>query len=284
MKLNKNEIKSLIKKSYGYRINILEMMKHGEAHIGGAYSCIDILTVLYHKILKHKPLDPEWENRDRFILSAGHKSIALYVILANLGYFSKNILDTYYDFNTRIPVHPDENTVSGIEFPTGSLGHGLPVANGMALSAKIDNKSYRIFCLLGDGECQEGSIWESIMSAAHYKLENLIVIVDKNGLQVNGETSDIMNIDPLEEKFFSFGWGVKTIDGHDFNQIYDILSKVPINREKPSCIVANTIKCKGLTFGEDKFNFHHWCCELSKIEGAVKILEEVKLKELSKID
>jgi transketolase len=282
-KLINDEIRKLIEKSYKCRKNILKMMRYGESHIGGAFSSLDIMTVLYNKIMKHDPKNPKWEDRDRFILSAGHKCLALYTVLADQGYFEEDILWTYNTLNTRVPMHPDEKALPGIEFPTGSLGHGLPVANGIALSGKLDNKNYKVYVILGDGECAEGSVWEAAMASAHHKIDNLIAIVDRNGLQVNGRTADIMNTSPLEDKFKSFGWEVITINGHDFNQIYSTLSLTPFVEGKPSCIVANTVKCKGLTFGEDKFEFHHWHCELNEIDNAIEIIDSSEGKELAKI-
>lgn len=282
-KLNNQEIKELIEKSYNCRINILKMMRNGEGHIGGAFSSLDIITVLYNKILKHKSEESKWEDRDRFILSAGHKCLALYAALADQGYFNEEILWTYNTINTRVQMHPDEKMLPGIEFPTGSLGHGLPVANGIALSGKLDRKDYRVFTMLGDGESAEGSIWEAIMSAAHHKLDNLIAIVDRNGLQVNGRTKDIMDSSAFEEKFTSFGWEVRTIDGHNFSEIYDALIDIPFKKGKPSCIVADTIKCKGLTFAEDRFDFHHWHCEPAKIGEAIDIVVKAKKKEIAQI-
>ncbi len=282
-KLSKEEIKGLIEKSYTSRTNILKMMEKGEGHIGGAFSALDIITVLYNQILRFDPERPKWKDRDRFILSAGHKVLALYATLADVGYFDKEILWTYNTVDTRVPMHPDEKVLPGIEFPTGSLGHGLAVACGIALSARLDNKDFRVFTMLGDGECDEGSVWEAAMSAAHHKMDNLTAIVDRNGLQVNGPTGEIMDTSVLEEKFSSFGWEVKTIDGHDFNQIYEILSSVPFKPGKPSCIVADTTKCKGLAFGEDKFEFHHWHCPLKEINSAIELINEQKEKEHAKI-
>jgi transketolase len=281
-KLSNDEIRSLMEKSYKCRGDIIKMLRYGEVHIGGAYSCLDVITVLYNRILKHDPKNPEWKDRDRFILSAGHKCLALYTVLADQGYFKEDILWTYNTFNTMVPMHPERKT-PGIEFPTGSLGHGLPLANAIALCAPLDKKDYRVFCMLGDGECEEGSVWEAAMAAGHYGTENLIAIVDKNGLQVNGYTKDVMNIDPVEDKFKAFGWAVKTIDGHDFAQIYDALSSVPFEKGKPSCIISNTVKCKGLTYAEDKFQFHHWHCELDEIDEAMEVLEETRREELDRI-
>ncbi len=282
-KLTKDEIESLISKSYNCRVNILKMMRNAEGHIGGAFSSLDIITVLYNKILRHDPKNPRWPDRDRFILSAGHKCLALYTVLADQGYFNEEILWTYGQFKTRVAMHPEEKLLPGIEFPTGSLGHGLPVGHAIALAAKLDKKNYRVFVMLGDGECQEGSIWEAAMSAGHYKTDNLVVIIDKNGLQVNGLTRDIMNISPIEDKFNAFGWEVKKIDGHDFNQIYEVLSVVPFVKGKPSCIVANTTKCKGLTFAEGQFQYHHWHCEQDKIDDSIEVVNNVCRKELEKI-
>jgi len=284
LKLSKDEIKMLINKSYKCRENILKMMRKGEGHIGGAYSSLDIMTVLYNKILKHDPASPKWADRDRFILSAGHKCLALYSVLADQGYFDEDILWTYNSFNTRVPMHPDEKSLPGIEFPTGSLGHGLAVANAMALTARLDAKNYRVFVVLGDGECAEGSVWEAAMAAGHHKIDNLTAIIDRNGLQVNGRTTEIMNTGPLEDKFRSFGWEVKTINGHNFNQLYEVLLSLPFSDGKPSCIVADTVKCKGLKFGEDKYEFHHWHCELNEIDNAISVVNGEKGKELAKVE
>jgi transketolase len=281
--LSNEEIKTLIEKSYDSRTNILRMMKKGEGHIGGAFSALDIITVLYNHILKFDPEKPKWKERDRFILSAGHKVLALYVTLAERGYFDEEILWTYNSVDTRVPMHPDEKVLPGIEFPTGSLGHGFAVACGIALSARLDNKDFRVFTLLGDGECNEGTVWEAAMSAAHHKMDNLIAIVDRNGLQVNGSTEEVMNTAVLEEKFSSFGWEVKTIDGHAFSQIHQVLSSVPFVSGKPSCIVADTIKCKGLDFAEGKYDFHHWHCPLGEISNAIEVVKEQKEKEHLKI-
>ncbi len=281
--LSKLEIKGLIEKSYKARVNVLKMMKRGEGHIGGAFSILDIMTVLYNKILKHDPKRPKWKDRDRFVLSAGHKAMGLYATLADQGYFDEDILWTYNTLNTRVPMHPDEKVLPGIEFPTGSLGHGLPVANGIALSAKLDKKDFRVFTALGDGECTEGSIWEAAMSASHHRIDNLTAIIDRNRFQVNGSTTDIMDTAPFEDKFAAFGWEVATIDGHDMGQIYETLKKVPFKVGKPSAVIADTTKCKGLTFGEGRFEFHHWHCPADEIDGAIEIINEQKELEHAKI-
>lgn len=281
--LSKEEIKELIEKSYRARSNVLRMMKNGEGHIGGAFSALDIMTVLYNCILKHDPKNPKWPDRDRFILSAGHKVMGLYTTLADQKYFNEEILWTYNTLNTRVPMHPDEKVLPGIEFPTGSLGHGLAVANGIALSARVDKKDFRVFVILGDGECAEGSVWEAAMSAGHHRVDNLTVIVDRNGFQVNGATEDIMDTSLFEDKFAAFGWEVRTIDGHDFSGIYNTLSSVPFKSGRPSCIIADTTKCKGLPFGEDKFEFHHWHCAPEEIDSAINLVNKQKEEEYAKI-
>jgi transketolase len=282
-KLSSEEKRILIDKSYKCRKNILKMMQYGEGHIGGAFSSIDIMTVLYNKILRHNPRNPKWPDRDRFILSAGHKCLALYAVLADQSYFAEEILWTYNTLDTKVSMHPDEKSLPGVEFPTGSLGHGLAVANAIALAARLDKKDYRVFVMLGDGECAEGSVWEAAMASAHHKIDNITAIVDRNGLQVNGRTVDVMDTSPFEDKFKAFGWEVVTIDGHNFNQIYDVLSLVPFLEKKPSCIIADTVKCKGLSFAEDKFQYHHWHCELSQIGEAIDILDSTRKKELEKV-
>jgi transketolase len=282
--LLKSDIKILINKAYNSRIKVLKMMRNGSVHLGGALSCLDILTVLYNKILKHEPENPNWEKRDRFILSAGHKGVSLYVTLQEQGYFDEDILWTYYRIKSKVPEHPDDKSLPGIEFPTGSLGHGLSAGIGMALAAKLDKKDYKVFVLLGDGECDEGTVWEAAMASSHHRLDNLIAIIDRNGLQVNGKTEDIMNTSIIENKFKEFGWITKTIDGHNYNEIYGSLIKVPFKIGAPSCIVANTIKSKGVTFAENDFATHHCHWNGEQIDRAIDILEKNKLKELSDIE
>jgi transketolase len=282
--LASSEIKTLIKKSYDNRIKVLKMSKNCSAHLGGALSCIDILTVLYNKILKFDPKKPDWQERDRFILSAGHKGVALYATLQDMGYFKEEVLWKYGLLNSGIGDHPDEKSLPGIEFPTGSLGHGLSAGSGMAIAAKIDKKNYRVFVLLGDGECEEGSVWEAAMSASHYKLDNLTAIVDRNGLQVNGKTAEIMNTAVLEEKFKSFGWESNTINGHDYNQVYESLLNIPFKKNKPSCIIADTTKSKGITFIEDDYLSHNCKWEESKIDEAIDIVSKNKQREMTSVE
>lgn len=282
--LKKREIKDLIDKSYKYRVTILKMMKLDEVHIGGAFSCIDILTVLYNKILNNNPKDPKWDKRDRFILSAGHKGIALYVVLQDLGYFDEEILWTWGSLGSRISMHPDEKTLPGIEFPTGALGHGLALAGGLAITAKLDKKTHKVFALLGDGECAEGTVWEAAMSAAHFKLDNLFAIVDRNRLQVNGQTSDVMDSSLLEEKFKSFGWETRVINGHKMNEIYKALMDMPFNVGKPSCVIADTVKCKGIETWENNMLSHHCHWNAEKVDEAINLLKSAKRKEIAGLE
>ncbi len=281
--LSGQRIRELIAASYRSRKNILKMMKNGEGHIGGAFSILDILTVLYNEIIRHDPKQAKWVDRDRLILSAGHKCLALYATLADQKYFEENILYTYNTFNTKVPMHPDEKSLPGVEFPTGSLGHGLSVGAGIALAARLDKKDYRVFVVLGDGEIAEGSVWEAAMSSGHHRLDNLIAVLDRNGLQVNGKTSEVMDSSPLEDKFSSFGWEVKTIDGHDIKSIYHTLKSTPFKKGKPSMIIADTTKCKGLKFAEGDFNYHHWHCALDKIESSIEIVQESLGEEIDRI-
>ena len=284
MKSITNErLKELLDISYQCRKNIMRMMKNGEGHIGGAFSILDIMTVLYNEILRHDPKNPKWVDRDRFILSAGHKCLALYATLANQKYFEEDILYTYNTFNTRVPMHPDEKSLPGVEFPTGSLGHGLAVGAGMALAAKLDHKPYRVFVVLGDGEAAEGSIWEAAMSSPNHGLDNLIVILDRNGLQVNGRTMDVMDSSPLEDKFSAFGWQVKTIDGHNMQEIYRTIAQTPFKKKSPSMIIADTTKCKGLKFAEGDFNYHHWHCELEEVGSSIEIIDGALREEMDRI-
>jgi len=283
-KLTKERKRSLIEKSYNSRVKALRMMANGSSHLGGVFSCIDILTVLFNEILRHNAKNPKWMDRDRFILSAGHKAVALYVTLQDQGYFDESILWTYNRFRTKVPEHPDSKLLPGVEFPTGALGHGLSVACGMAIAAKMIKSKCKFFTLLGEGECGEGTIWEAAMASSHHKLDNLVAVIDLNGLQVNGRTEDIMNSSPLDKKFYYFGWEVKTINGHNFDELYNSLKNIPIKAGKPTCIIANTIKSKGISFAENDFATHHCHWDEEKINKAIIDLNENKKKELVLIE
>ena len=257
------------------RRNVVRMVhSSGCGHLGGALSCLDILTVLFFHTLKHNPNNPKDPNRDRFVLSAGHKCMALYSVLAQTGYFPLEVLDSYGKLGTKIPGHPDMHKLPGVEANTGALGHGLSIAAGMALGLKLDGKDNSVFAVLGDGELPEGSNWEAVAAAAHHKADNLIVFVDNNGLQISGKTVDVMNMEPMNERFKAFGWGVVDIDGNNIEEIVDALGKVPVERGKPTAIIARTIKSKGLSFAEGKAAYHYWKPAADELLKAEQELDE----------
>ncbi len=257
-KLSELEVSELKEIALNIRCKAVEMARcAGTAHLGPTLSLVEILTTLYFKVMDIDPDNPCWEDRDRLILSKGHGCISLYVILAELGFFDKEKLNTFCGkLDTDFGGHP-ERKLPGIEANTGSLGHGFPIGVGMAKAAKIDKKDYQVYTILGDGENQEGTIWEGAMAAKHFNLDNLVAIVDRNHLQVSGYTDDIMNISPLADKWKSFGWGVKVVDGHDINELYDTFNSAPFKKDCPSVIIAKTVKGKGLSFAENKVEWHH---------------------------
>jgi len=244
-------------------------------HIASCLSIADILTVLYFGILK---IDPEkWldENRDRFILSKGHAVMALYATLAEKEFFSKEVLATYGKDGCGLPCHSTKQSVRGVEVSTGSLGHGLPMAAGMAIAGKKDQKNYKVFVLMGDGETQEGTTWEAALFASQHKLDNLILIVDYNKLQLFGRTNDILNLEPFAKKWESFGWSVREVNGHNFSEIEDVLLAVPFQCQKPSVIIANTIKGKGASFMENRPEWHDKKLTKDDYELAIKELTNI---------
>jgi transketolase len=225
-------------------------------HTGGSLSAIDVLTVLYFHAMRHDPSNPAWEDRDRFVLSKGHAAPALYACLAEAGYFSRDDLKTLRRFGSHLQGHPDMNKTPGVEVCTGSLGQGLSQAVGLALAARLQGKSSRVFSLLGDGEVQEGQIWEAAMAAAHFRLDNLCVILDHNGLQIDGEVAKVMNVAPLGPKFLAFNWHVLEVDGHDIQAICRALDDAGQCKERPTMIIARTVKGKGVPFFEHKASYH----------------------------
>ena len=237
------------------------------AHLASSLSCIDIITILYEKILKINPKKKDF-NSDRFILSKGHAAGALYVTLAHKGFFNKNKLNYYGKRGSLLEEHPNPK-LNGIETPTGSLGHGLPIACGMALSAKIRKLNFKTFVLIGDGECNEGTVWEAALFASSKKLNNLIAIVDFNGWQGIGRTKSILNLDPFFEKWKSFGWNVKKVNGHNHTQLLNCLKK---KYSKPTLIIAKTIKGKGISFMEDDNNWHYRIPNKEEVKKAKKEL------------
>ncbi len=240
----------------GYAVKMTNCRSSG--HVGSSLSMADIVAVLYERILRVDPANPRWPERDRFILSKGHAAAGVYGALVEKGFFPKEWVDTYYGDDGRLCGHISHH-VPGVEFSTGSLGHGLPVAAGMALAAKRNKRSYRIFCLMSDGDCNEGSTWEAMMFSAQHGFDNLTAIVDANKIQALGKVTDIINMEPFAEKVEDFGWAVDEIDGHDFEQIEKALLAVPFRKGKPSFIIARTIKGKGVKSIENTVSSHYRC-------------------------
>ena len=250
-------IQELKAKSLEYRRRLLHIVKKaGAGHTSGDLSCIDILNVLYNRVLNVSSANRTHPDRDRYVQSKGHSVEALYVVLADCGFFPLADLDTLGGFGSPFIGHPTRK-VPGIEQNTGALGHGLAVAVGMALAGKMDDRAYRVFCLLGDGELAEGSNWEAMMAAAHYKLDNLTAIVDRNRLQITGPTEEVCPLEPLAAKFRAFGLAVREVDGHDIAALIKVLSAVPFRKGKPSLVIANTVKGKGVSFMEGQPKWHH---------------------------
>jgi len=262
-------------KSIHYRKNLLKYIKKANAgHTGGSLSCVDILNVLYNRILNVTPDQFDDPGRDRYIQSKGHSVEALYVVLADKGFFPESELETLCQYRSHYVGHPTRK-VKGIEQNTGALGHGLAFSVGVALSAKKDNANYRVYTLLGDGELAEGSNWESLLAAAHYGLDNLTAIIDRNNLQITGRTQDICNIEPLEEKFRSFGWCVRIVNGHDVAAMTEVLRAIPFEAGKPNMVIANTIKGKGISFMENDCTWHHRVPDDEQYERAQQELDEL---------
>lgn len=270
----------LRRKSVGYRLDLLRYIVHaGAGHTGGSLSCVDILNVLYNRVLRVSPETVGDPNRDRYVQSKGHSVEALYVVLAGCGFFPKDELETLCRYRSPFVGHPTRK-VPGIEMNTGALGHGLPIAVGMAIAGKMDAAPYRVYTLLGDGELAEGSNWEAAMAAAHYKLDNLMAILDHNTLQITGHTRDVCSNEPIDEKFRAFGWEVRTVDGHDFAALTDAFTR-PAIAETPICVVANTVKGRGVSFMENVVKWHHGVPADAEYQQAIAELEraEAQLSE-----
>lgn len=268
------DLMSLERKSLEIRKDFLKLIyEAGTGHTGSDLSCTDILVALYYHVLRVDSKKPKDDNRDRYIQSKGHAVEVLWAILADKGFFPKEELNTFSRFQSRLLGHPN-NKVPGVEMNTGSLGHGLPIAVGSALAAKIDKKMYKTYVLMGDGELAEGSIWEGAMAAAHYKLDNLIAIIDRNKLQITGSTEDVMHLNSLHQKWESFGWNVIDVkDGNNMEQLLNALTCEPVS-EKPTVIIANTLKGKGVAEAEGKANWHHHVLTTEEYERAIADLDK----------
>lgn len=266
-------IDELKKHSNNIRKNIVKMVgTAGSGHPGGSLSIADIMTVLYFDKMNIDVINTTMDNRDRFVLSKGHAAPALYATLAKRGYFEREELNHLRKLGSMLQGHPDMKKIPGVEMSTGSLGQGFSVACGMAMAAKLDNAPWNVYALLGDGEVQEGIIWEAAMSAAHYKLDNMIAFLDYNGLQIDGEVESVMSINPIEDKFKTFGWNVITIDGHDFDQIFAALDMAKDTVGKPTMIIAKTIKGKGVSFMENQASWHGSAPNEEQLEQALSEL------------
>ena len=276
-KLSDQDKAALEKIAVQNRKNVLRLMKAGRmGHIGGALSAIDIITALYFKIMRVDPQNPGWPQRDRFVLSAGHKCLALYAALAEKGFFDSAVLDTYGSLCSKLGGHPDMHKVPGVETNTGALGHGLSIAGGMAMGLKMDDLDARVYVVMGDGELAEGSNWEAAAAASHHKLDNLLVFVDRNHLQISGPTVDVMSYEPLDKRWQAFGWSVREIDGHDMEQIFENATDIPFEKDKPSVIIADTVKSKGLSFLENKVEYHYWKATDEDLEIAERELDKIE--------
>jgi transketolase len=272
--VSEKDIAVLREKAKTLRIEILKMLTEaGSGHTGGSLSAADIVTALYFYKMRHHPNDPKWIERDRFILSKGHAAPVLYAALALSGYFDKTLLRTLRKIGSPLQGHPCSRKLPGIEISTGSLGQGLSIANGIAIGLKLDKLSSRVYCLLGDGEIQEGQVWEAAMTASHYNLDNLCAIIDNNGLQIDGHCCDVMCVEPIVNKWAAFGWHVLDINGHDMEAIVSALNEAETLKGKPTMIVARTVKGKGVSFFEGKVEYHGLAPTHEELEKALKELK-----------
>jgi len=253
----KERIAELEEKARKLRVSIVKTLhKSQSGHTGGSLSAMDMVTALYFYKMRHNPADPGWEGRDRFVLSKGHAAPAQYVALAEAGYYPVEDLMMLRRLGSHLQGHPDSKSTPGVEVPTGSLGQGLSMAVGMALGLRLDGKENRVYALLGDGELQEGQVWEAAMASGHYRLDNLCAMVDANALQIDGEVAKVMNVAPIADKFRAFGWNALEIDGHNMAAIIDSLDMAETVKGKPTVIVAHTVKGKGVSFFENKASYH----------------------------
>lgn len=277
MEITDELVKKLARLAWDNRLLTLKIFQESGqgGHVGGSFSAAEILTVLYNGILKIDPKNPKWKERDHFILSKGHISGIFGAVLANRGFFDKERLSEYGKLNSMIGMHTTLH-IPGCEHPAGSLGHGLSVGVGVALAKKIDKNPSRVFVLQGDGEIMEGEPWTAAMAAFKYKLDNLVGIVDRNGLSMDGKTEDIMPLEPLDEKWKSFGWVVKIVDGHDVKSLLETFNSIPFEKGKPSCVIAKTVKAKGIPFMEGKYPYHYTLLADDTYKEAVKALQEGK--------
>ncbi len=276
MALTNEERQKLYTQAKQLRKDIVDITSWaGGAHIGGGLSVIDILTILYFKYLNIDPQRPDWEDRDRLILSKGHAAVAYVPCLARRGFIDVEELKTFNKFKSPFGMHPDSRKVCGCDASTGSLGHGLPMAVGMALGARVLGKDLKVYCIVGDGECNEGSIWEALMAASQFKLTNLITIVDRNRMMIDGPTEEVMGVEPLADKLAAFGMKVVEVDGHDMESLSDGIDKALVAKEKPVAILANTVKGKGIDFMENEVPWHYGSVDAGLKEKSHNSIEKM---------
>lgn len=276
MALSPEDLTLLNEKARQARKDIVDITGwSGGAHIGGGLSVVDMLIILYYKYLNINPRQPDWEDRDRFILSKGHAGVAYAPVLARKGYFDFDLLKTFNKFKSPFGMHLDGAKVKGVDASTGSLGHGLPIGVGMALGARLQKKDWWTYCILGDGECNEGSIWEAAMAASHFKLTNLITFVDKNKLMIDGATEEVMGIEPLADKWAAFGFIVKEVDGHSFEKLADAIDYAHGKPGQPVVIIANTVKGKGVDFMENEVKWHYGGLDTALLEKAHQSIDKM---------
>ena len=285
MPLSKQEWLALEKKAHELRRLCLDTTYWaGSGHIGGGMSVMDMLTVLYHKYMRLDVKNPKWEDRDRLILSKGHAGVAYASVLCELGFNDKEQLKTFNLTNSKMGIHLDSNKVIGVDASTGSLGHGLPIAVGTGLAARVLGKDYKTYCILGDGECDEGSNWEAAMSAAHFKVDNVISFVDRNKCMIDGRTEDVMSLEPFADKWRAFGFIVKEVDGHNFNELSEAIDFALENKGAPVMIIANTIKGEGIDFMEDNYLWHYGAIDDEKYAKAKESLDKHYAKRVARAE
>ena len=255
---------------------VMMLGRAGSGHPGGSLSAVEIISSLYLRVMQHNPGNPHWPDRDRFVVSKGHSAPALYAVLVECGYLPKEELSTLRQLGSRLQGHITRNLDIGIEMSSGSLGQGLSFGIGIALAGRLDSRQYRVYVLLGDGECNEGSTWEAVLFAGHHNLDNLIAIIDYNKIQAMGSTRDIMDLDPFADKWKCFGWAVHEVDGHNLDEIETVLGQIPFESSHPSCVIAHTVKGKGVSFMENDVLWHYRSPHGEEFEAALKELEETR--------
>ena len=283
--MNREEVRRLKEISYRMMIDVLRMTTEaGSGHPGGSLSSKDIIAVLFFKVMRHNPRNPTWEDRDRLVFSKGHAVPILYAALIEAGYLDRSYVDKLRKFGSPLQGHPEWNPSMMIEATTGSLGNGLAIGNGIALAGKLRKKDYRVYVLMGDGEMQEGTVWEAAMFASHYALDNVIAIVDRNGLQQSGPTEKSLSIEPLAEKWKAFGWHVQEVDGHDVEALYDAFREASGISDRPKVIIAHTTKGKGSLIGEWVTEFHGKPLSREELDRLLPKLEEMHREEMKELD